>query len=73
MLISPDTTVNYELGLRSTWLDGALLVNASIYYIDWEDIQVAGTSVNGSTAITVNGSSAESKGLELSSQWQMTD
>ena len=73
VLISPDTTLNYELGLRSTWLDGALLVNASIYYIDWEDIQVAGTSVNGSAAITVNGSSAESKGLELSSQWQVTD
>jgi iron complex outermembrane recepter protein len=73
VLISPDTTVNYELGLRSTWLDGALLVNASVYYIDWEDIQVAGTTVNGGVPITVNGSSAESKGFELVSQWQLSD
>jgi len=73
VLIKPDTTVNYELGLRSTWLDGALLVNASVYYIDWEDIQVQGTSVNGSVGITVNGSSAESRGVEFTSQWQVTD
>jgi outer membrane receptor protein involved in Fe transport len=72
VLIRPDTTTNYELGMRSTWLDGALLVNASLYFIDWEDIQVAGSTVNGGIPITVNGSSAESKGLEVSTQWQLT-
>jgi outer membrane receptor protein involved in Fe transport len=73
VLIRPDTTTNYELGMRSTWLDGALLVNASLYFIDWEDIQVTGTTVNGGLPITVNGSSAESKGLELATQWQLTN
>jgi outer membrane receptor protein involved in Fe transport len=73
VLIKPDTTTNYELGLRSTWLDGALLVNASVYFIDWKDIQVDGSTVNGGAAITVNGSSAQSKGVELTSQWQLTN
>ena len=73
VLIKPDTTTNYELGLRSTWLDGALLVNASVYFIDWNDIQVDGATVNGGAAITVNGSSAQSKGVELTSQWQLTN
>jgi outer membrane receptor protein involved in Fe transport len=73
VLIKPDTTTNYEIGLRSTWLDDALLVNASVYYIDWDDIQVAGVTVNGGVPITVNGSSARSTGLELSTDWRIND
>ena len=57
VLIRPDTTVNYEIGLRSTWLDDRLLVNAAVYMIDWDDIQVYGVTVNGGVPITVNGSS----------------
>jgi outer membrane receptor protein involved in Fe transport len=73
VLIKPDTTTNYEVGLRSTWLDGALLFNAAVYYIDWNDVQVQGRSVNGGVPITVNGSSAESKGIELTTTWNITD
>ena len=31
VLIKPDTTTNYEVGLRSLWLDGRLIVNAAVY------------------------------------------
>ena len=73
VLIKPDTTTNYEIGLRSMWLDGRLIVNAAMYFIDWQDIQVAGRSVTGGVPITVNGSEAESKGIELTTRWAMTD
>ncbi len=73
VLIKPDTTTNYEAGLRSLWLDGRLVVNAAVYYIDWQDIQVAGTSATGGVPITVNGSAAESKGIELTTRWSITD
>jgi len=73
VLIKPDTTTNYEVGLRSTWLDGALLFNVALYYIDWNDVQVLGNSKNGGIPITVNGSSAESKGIELTTTWNITD
>lgn len=73
VLIKPDTTTNYELGLRSMWLDGRLIVNAAAYYIDWQDIQVLGTSATGGVPITVNGSAAESKGIELTTRWSLTD
>ena len=73
VLIKPDTTTNYELGLRSLWFDGRLLLNASLYYIDWKDIQVQGTSQTGGETITVNGSSAESRGIELATRWNITD
>jgi len=66
ILISPDTTTNFELGVHSTLLDGRVTLNGSVYFIDWEDIQVAGETVNGAVPITVNGGTAESKGLELS-------
>ena len=73
VLIKPDTTTNYEVGLRSMWLDGRLIVNAAAYYIDWQDIQVLGTSATGGVPITVNGSAAESKGIELTTRWSITD
>ena len=67
----PDTTDNYELGLRSSWGD-SLILNGAIYYIEWDDIQLGTTSVNGSQPITVNGESAVSQGVELSGQWFIT-
>jgi outer membrane receptor protein involved in Fe transport len=36
----PEYTWNYELALRSTWLDDALSLNANAYYVDWTDQQV---------------------------------
>lgn len=72
-LIQPDKTLNHELGIKSRWLDGRLIVNGSIYLIKWEDIQVAGTTVNGNIPITVNAAEAESRGVELSVAAKLTD
>ncbi len=36
----PEYTWNYELALRSTWLNGALTLNANAFYVDWTDQQV---------------------------------
>ena len=38
---APEYTWNYEVALRSEWLDGKLGLNANAYYIDWRDQQVA--------------------------------
>jgi outer membrane receptor protein involved in Fe transport len=73
VLIEPDTTTNYEVGLRSLWLDGRWLVNAALYFIDWKYIQLLGVSDIGAVPITVNGDTAESMGLELSSRLSVTD
>lgn len=69
----PDTVDNYELGFKSRWLDGDLTFNAAAYFIKWDDIQIVSTSVNAGLTITVNGSKAESKGIELSSDWKIND
>ena len=73
VLIKPDVTTNYEVGLRSLWLDGRLLLNAAVYHIDWNDIQVIGTSDVGEVPIIVNGGTAETRGLELTTRWSITE
>lgn len=69
----PDTTTNYEVGVRSQWLDGRLTINGALYFIDWKDPQLASATLNAAQPITKNGSGAESKGLELSIQASITD
>ena len=69
LLIKPDTTTNLEVGVHSTLADGRLVLNGSVYFIDWDNIQVDDTTINGSLPITSNGGGAESKGLELSTRW----
>jgi len=36
----PEYLWNYEISMRSTWLDGKLQLNANIYYSDWSNQQV---------------------------------
>lgn len=35
----PDTIDNYEIGAKTTWYDGRLIANLSIYRINWDNIQ----------------------------------
>lgn len=72
ILIKADTTTNYELGMRSQW-SNSVVFNGSLYYIDWDDIQVADFTENGSIPIITNGSSARSMGVEMSGFWFVTD
>jgi iron complex outermembrane recepter protein len=69
----PDTTTNYEVGVRSQWLDRRLTVNGAVYYIDWQDPQLASATVNGAQPITKNGEGAETKGFEVSIDARLSD
>jgi len=60
----PDKTYNYELGTKDDFLNSALSVDASLYYIDWKNIQVYGNNGLGGTYIA-NAGQAKSEGLEL--------
>jgi iron complex outermembrane receptor protein len=57
-----DKTVNFELGVRSTQLDGRLSIDVAAFHVDWKDIQLF-ESING-FGINVNGGKARSQGLE---------
>lgn len=69
----PDQTTNYEIGAKTAWLGGDLILNGAIFYVEWTDPQVASATVNANIPITVNASGAESKGVELQGSWRVTE
>ncbi|MBD1388864.1 TonB-dependent receptor [Neiella sp. HB171785] len=73
LFYDPDETLNFELGTHSTLLDNTLEFNAAIYLIKWDKPQVPTVTTNGSVNITTNGPKAESKGVELSSRYLLTE
>lgn len=67
---SPDKTINYEVGTKAGFLDHRIYVDASLYYIDWKNIQVQLIDPATFLSYTTNGSRAKSQGVELSAQTQ---
>lgn len=67
----PEYTMNYEAGLKTTWLDNALSLNATAFYIDISDKQVreevpgAGLGVWNFT----NAAQAHTQGVELEGRY----
>jgi len=69
-----EKTTNYEFSMRSFWLEGDLMINANIFYIDWQDQQVSVqlSSNNFDTEIQNVGESTL-KGFELEAYYQVND
>jgi outer membrane receptor protein involved in Fe transport len=67
-----EKAMNYELGFKSTVLDGAMTLNAAVFFVTVEDFQVS--IFDGATAFFVqNAAEIESKGVELDMRWAATD
>lgn len=68
----PDSTTNYEAGIRSDLLGGAISADLTAFYIDWKDIQILNTILVGSTGYTQTGNAgkAVSKGIEWNVTWR---
>ncbi|HEX5694324.1 MAG TPA: TonB-dependent receptor, partial [Arenimonas sp.] len=61
---------SYELGLKTEFADGAVLLDLAAFRIDWEDIQVI-TSFAGNNGL-INGGEATSQGFEASAVFRPT-
>ncbi len=59
----PEEVTNYEIGLKSEWLDRRLRINAAAFFMDYTDIQV--TVFNGVVPETRNAAEGEILGGEL--------
>lgn len=70
----PETALNYELGLKSTSLDGRLRINGALFLTDYQDIQrsiiVAGVPP---TTRTGNAAAATLTGGEIEVAWNPID
>lgn len=61
----------YEVGLKSTLLDGNLILNTAVYYNDWKDVQVL--LVTSAGGLLENAGDAGSLGLEVETVWAIND
>ncbi|RZK02786.1 MAG: TonB-dependent receptor [Novosphingobium sp.] len=68
----PDKTRNIELGVRASLFDKRLQMTGSVFHVKWTGLQVPSRTVNGAVGITVNGSSAVSKGVEFTTRIKVT-
>ncbi len=70
LLFDSESVTNYEFGIKSSWLKDRVIANASVFLMDYEDMQVSkrvevlggGGAVVG---ITTNAGKAETKGIEF--------
>jgi iron complex outermembrane recepter protein len=68
----PDKTKNKEIGIRGSLLDKRLQFTVAGFHVDWTDLQVDSTTINGAVGITVNAGKAVSQGFEFSGQFKIT-
>ena len=79
--VDGDTLRNYELGIKSTILDGQVSYTASLYRIDWEDTIVAVQETIDDVVgvdpfqflFNFNAGGATSEGLEIEVRAQLTE
>lgn len=75
--MDPETLWAYELGLKTTLLDGSLTANGAFFFNDYQDRQVGVTITDPVTmfpaAGIVNAAGAETFGVELELLWAATD
>lgn len=75
--VDPEDVINYELGFKGDFAGNTLRINASVFFMDYTDLQVVRFGpVPGSefgTFQTTNVGSADIKGLEVDYYWQATD
>ncbi len=81
-----ETMINYELGIKQTYLDGALRLQASAFYQDRSDVQVnqsivrslasgviGGVCPCSFTDFTENAASGTNRGIEVELDWAASD
>jgi iron complex outermembrane recepter protein len=70
-MVGADKLTNYELGLKSTFLDRRAQIDAAVYRIDWRGIQLP-ASING-LGYLANGGAAVSQGVEFAGTYSPID
>ncbi len=74
-LTDPNEVDAYELGLKSTLLDGAMRLNVAAFYNDYKGLTTSSFVAQGATIVaqTSVGGTMESTGLEVEMNWAATE
>jgi len=68
---APETDWDYEVGVKSTLLDGRLRLNANVFHLDIEDVQQIGPQPNGVALVVTNQGSVSETGVEATVNYVM--
>jgi outer membrane receptor protein involved in Fe transport/outer membrane protein OmpA-like peptidoglycan-associated protein len=73
-----ETSKNYEIGAKTTWLDGALTANVALFYIDAKNIQLtqaitSAASPNAVTSLVTNQGAGDIQGVEVETRWRASE
>lgn len=71
-----ESSWNYEVGTKNRFLDGRLMANLALYYIDWKDQQITNQftfPTGGTQSYIRNAGKTEIKGAELEIEAAVTD
>jgi len=61
----PEDSTNYELGIKSRWLDDRLQLNASAFYTEFTDLQFIAQNPTGTGFFVSNAAEGTSQGIDL--------
>ncbi|RLA37656.1 MAG: TonB-dependent receptor, partial [Gammaproteobacteria bacterium] len=69
-----ETLINYELGLKGSYLDDSLQLRVAAFFMDRDDMQLKGWYNEGPTFVDYidNAASGENMGLEFEALWQLS-
>jgi iron complex outermembrane receptor protein len=72
--IDPEKVTNYEIGLKTKWLDGRITANLTGFYLTFDDLQITTTDSNppdGSSPISrrFNAGRGSARGIEFEGQF----
>lgn len=72
-MFDEETSVNYEIGLKATFLDGAARLNAALFHTDYEDYQFQTINPENPFGVLNLTADATIRGLELGSQFALSE
>lgn len=72
-IFRPERSRNYELGLKSSFFNGAFLFNLAAYHLQFRDLQVSVYNPILQIYMTGNAASATAKGVEGQIVWRPTN
>ena len=73
VFVDPEIPTNYELGIKSQWLDDRLRLNGALYYTQFEDFQASAQVPNAFPPLffLTNAGELETQGVELEMNAQL--
>jgi outer membrane receptor protein involved in Fe transport len=72
-IIDSDDLTNYEAGVKSRFAEGRVSINATVFHIDWDDIQTNFFKPDCGFVFLENAGSATSDGVEFDFSWLVSD